>query len=107
MKKFTRILMLAAVVSAGVFANARAQDIVVNARLTRPHEYDAYEMHRPARPDNRHVWVSEGWDSRGGHYAYRKGVWALPPHPGGYWVPGHWGKYHYRNGYKWFPGYWH
>jgi hypothetical protein len=107
MKKITKILMLLAVVSISAFTRAKAQDIVVSMQLKRPPEYERNERERPGRPDRRYVWVSEGWDSRGGHYSYKPGVWALPPHPGAYWVPGHWAKYQYRPGYKWFPGYWH
>jgi len=40
------------------------------------------------------IWVGGGWVWRG-HWAWERGRWVRPPHPGAVWVPHH---YEYRGG---------
>jgi len=59
---------------------------------------------RPAAPSPAHVWVGEEWEGRGGQYVFVGGHWAAPPHPGWYWVPGHWRRG--PRGDWWVKGHW-
>ncbi len=99
MKKIIRVLMLFLAISAFAVSVSHAQEIVVGARIGRPHP-----IMRPVRPSPNHVWVSEEWVPNGGAYAYHDGYWAVPPHPGAIWAAGHWR--HRRHGYVWVGGFW-
>jgi hypothetical protein len=59
---------------------------------------------RPVAPSPSHIWIDEEWEERGGQYAFVGGHWALPPHPGWFWAPGHWR--HTPRGEQWFRGHW-
>ena len=101
MKKFGKILMMSLGLSLFAGAGAKAQEVVVRARLGRPH---GVVVVRPVRPSPRHVWVGEEWTPGGGTYVYHAGYWAEPPRPRAVWVNGHWG--HRPRGYVWIPGHW-
>jgi len=90
------VVMLAIAVSLGAFS-ASAQ-VYVNVRPVMPH----YERH--AAPSNRHVWIDEDWEPRGGTYAFVGGHWAVPPHMGMVWVPGRWRQG--PHGWIWIKGRW-
>jgi hypothetical protein len=106
MKKFSRFLILLAIVSLSALTKAKAQEIGVNVRLNRPHEYERNERFHPRRPSARHVWVNEEWVANGGRYVYRPGYWSLPPRDRAHWVPGHWQKRDHGPGFRWVPGHW-
>lgn len=59
---------------------------------------------RTAAPSPAHVWIGEEWEARGGAYVHTGGHWAVPPHPGWVWIPGHWVES--RRGQRWYPGHW-
>ncbi|MGN6638029.1 MAG: hypothetical protein ACTHJ8_03900 [Mucilaginibacter sp.] len=99
MKKFVKIFLLAAAISAFGIAKSDAQ-IVIRARLHAP----GHLPPRPPAPSPRHVWVSGEWVPSGGTYVYKQGYWELPPRPRAVWVPGHWR--HFRHGYAWVRGHW-
>lgn len=86
------------VILAGLSFTASAQDVIVKVRP----EIPRYE--RIVAPSPRHVWIEEEWESRGGRYVFTGGHWAVPPHAGWMWIPGHW-KQHPR-GWFWTPGHW-
>lgn len=52
------------------------------------------------RPGPGFVWIAGYWYPVEGHYVWRDGRWAHPPHPGDAWVPPH------HDGHRYFPGYW-
>jgi hypothetical protein len=102
MKKLIRILFVFLAVSSFAIAKSQAQvSVYVGVRPVRP---AGIVVERPMRPSRRHVWIAEGWTPAGGSYTYRAGYWAVPPHPGAIWRPGHW--LHGRRGYFWRPGHW-
>ena len=97
MQNIKKILfVIALALTTGAF-NSNAQ-IVVGIRPVVPH----YE--RIVAPSPRHIWIDEEWEPRGGSYVFVGGHWALPPHPGGVWVPGHWVQR--PRGWVWKPGHW-
>jgi len=100
MKKITRILMLSAIALVFSVASSSAQ-LVVKIRPNRP---GPVVVVRGRQPSPRHVWVSEEWTPNGNSYAYHPGYWALPPHPGGVWIAGHWADR--RGGTVWVAGHW-
>lgn len=57
----------------------------------------------PAQPDVTFVWIPGCWEWRGG-WVWVAGRWAPPPHPGAFWVRGHWVRH--RHGYLWVGGHW-
>jgi hypothetical protein len=52
------------------------------------------------RPGPGFVWIAGYWYPVEGHYLWRDGRWARPPHSGDAWVPPH------HDGHRYFPGYW-
>jgi hypothetical protein len=100
MKTNIKILFLAGALTFAVSVS-KAQDIVVRTRMRPP---VATLRTRPAAPSPRHVWIEEEWAPRGTSYTWKGGYWALPPHRGAAWVPGHWR--HVRRGWVWRPGHW-
>lgn len=101
MKKFSRIILLSAVLFVLAAESSNAQEIIVRERMHRP---GAVAFRRPFRPSPRHVWVAEEWAPVRGTYVYHAGYWAIPPHRGGVWVAGYWR--HRPGGFVWIPGYW-
>ncbi len=99
MKKLVKVLVLFFAITAFATLKSQAQDVVISARLYRPHE-----VVMPPRPTPHHVWVAEEWVPRGGTYVYREGYWAQPPRPHAVWVAGRWK--HHHHGYVWVGGYW-
>jgi hypothetical protein len=97
MLSFRKLLVATALcVGCGIYSTSA--QIVVRARLERPH----YE--RVVAPSPRHVWIDEEWEPRGGTYVFVGGRWAEPPHPHWRWVPGHWDER--PRGYVWISGHW-
>lgn len=87
--------------------SSHAQRYAIRNQPHRPARYEARERDHPGRPDDRHVWRSEEWVRSGGRYVYRPGYWALPPQPGGTWVPGRWDPSPTWPGrYVWVAGHW-
>ncbi len=78
--------------------SASAQSIYVKVRPAVP------VVVRPVAPSPRHVWITEEWEPRGGSYVFVGGRWAVPPHPGWVWIPGHWRRT--RHGDIWIRGHW-
>ena len=72
--------------------------IIVNIRPAIPR----YE--RVVAPSQRHVWIEEEWENRGGGYVFIGGHWAEPPFPRAIWISGHWQKH--PKGWFWKPGHW-
>ena len=99
MKKITKVLFLAGVLSLFAVAISNAQQVIISARLHGP-----LREVRPVRPSYRHVWVGGEYVPSGRTYIYRPGYWVMPPHPRTVWVPGHWRRYH--RGYVWAGGFW-
>lgn len=97
--------MLFMAVSLFAVADSKAQvsaGIYIGTRPARPR---GVVVVRPPRPTPHHVWVDEEWTPNGGTYVYHAGYWAVPPHPGGVWVKGHW-WHRYGRGWKFIPGHW-
>lgn len=86
------------VLAAGSIPNQASAQIYVSVRPV------WHPVHRTVAPSPRHVWIDEEWEARGGTYVAVGGHWALPPHPGWAWVPGHWA--HERRGQYWIAGHW-
>jgi len=97
MQNIKRVLFILAIALTTGALSSSAQ-IEVAIRPDRPH----YE--RVVAPSPRHVWIDEDWELRGGRYVFVGGHWALPPRPGGMWVPGHWKQT--PHGWMWKPGHW-
>ncbi|MDP4148794.1 MAG: YXWGXW repeat-containing protein [Bacteroidota bacterium] len=95
-KHLVRLAMAFGIIMAISFT-ASAQ-IYVNVRPTPP------VIVRTAPPSPRHVWIGEEWETRNGVYVHTGGHWAMPPHPGWVWIPGHWA--HAHRGHYWIPGHW-
>ena len=106
MKKISRILFVLMAVSCFAISESNAQisaGIYVHTRPPRPH---GVVVVRPPRPSRAHVWIAEEWTPSGGSYAYHAGYWAVPPHPGAVWHPGHWVYRPQFGGWIWIAGYW-
>lgn len=101
MKKFSKVLFLAASVSVFTAVSSHAQ-IEVKIRPVFPRERVVI---RPAAPSRAHVWVAEGWKVQGNRYVYRPGYWAIPPRGKHVFVAGYW-KETPRRGQIWVHGYW-
>jgi hypothetical protein len=97
MKKIKQGLVAFMLVMTCFTLSAPAQ-IYVHVRPGRPHYV------RTVAPSPRHVWVDEEWRGRGRGYEWSGGYWAVPPHPGWGWVPGHWRQR--PRGWVWVPGHW-
>ncbi|WP_461449518.1 hypothetical protein [Mucilaginibacter sp.] len=98
MKKFAKVLLATAVIGlTGLTAKAQ---IIVRIHPARP----AVVVARPVAPGPGAVWVDEDWAPRNGTYAWHGGYWAVPPHPGAFYVRGHWRET--RRGSIWIPGHW-
>ncbi|HEV2354768.1 MAG TPA: hypothetical protein VGR89_11020 [Puia sp.] len=91
---FLAILML----GAGAFTNSASAQVYVSVRPV------WHPVVRPVAPSPRHVWIDEEWEVRNGAYVPVGGYWAVPPHPGWIWIPGHWR--HERRGEWWIRGHW-
>jgi hypothetical protein len=90
-------LLVLSIVTGMNYSSAQVE-VVVRARPPMPHYV------RVQAPTPRHIWIEEEWEPRGGAYAFVGGHWALPPHPGWIWVPGHWRVR--PRGEAWVPGHW-
>ena len=97
MKKLLFRSMLIAAVAVGA-SQATSAQIYVNVRPVAP------VVVQTPRPGPAHVWIGEEWREEGHVYKYEGGHWAVPPHPGARWVPGHWA--HERRGEFWIRGHW-
>jgi hypothetical protein len=91
---FLAILM----VGAGAFANTASAQVYVSVHPA------WHTVVRPVAPSHDHVWIGEDWESRNGTYVAVGGHWALPPHRGWVWHPGHWRRE--RRGEYWIAGHW-
>lgn len=96
-KKHFVMMVIAAILVMAASTSASAQ-IYVSIRPTPP------VIVRTAAPSPAHVWIGEEWEVRNGVYVHTGGRWALPPHPGWIWIPGHWS--HDGRGHIWRPGHW-
>jgi hypothetical protein len=99
MKKITRLMLLAGVLSLFGVSESKAQEIVVRERMHAP-----VVAVRPARPARGYVWIGEEWTPSGRTYVYKGGYWARPPFPRAKWVAGHWRRS--PRGWVWRPGHW-
>jgi hypothetical protein len=99
MNKLLSGLFVCAFLTLGIGFSAQAQvSVYVKVRPVAP------VVVRPVAPSPNHIWVAEEWRPSGNTYVYSGGYWAMPPHPGWYWVPGHWKRHEY--GEYWVPGHW-
>jgi hypothetical protein len=89
--------MLFVAISLAVYSSSSAQ-VFVKVRPVAP------VVVQTGRPSPNHVWVGEEWHEDHGGYKYAGGHWAVPPHPGERWIPGHWG--HEGRGEFWVSGHW-
>jgi len=94
-KNLGRVAILSLIVMA--FSLGASAQIYVNVRPEPP------VIVRTTAPSPQHVWIGEEWETRNGAYVHTGGHWALPPHPGWRWIPGHWA---HRRGWYWIPGHW-
>lgn len=90
------LLVLAIALFSGAFSSNAQIEVTVRPPI--PHYV------RVAAPSPRHVWIDEEWEPRGGTYVFVGGHWALPPHPGMIWGPGHWRDT--PHGHMWVSGHW-
>lgn len=100
MKKLLSAIFVFAIMLTGASYSASAQSATIYVKV-RP---VAPVVVRPVAPSPHHVWIEEEWRPNGTAYVYSGGYWAVPPHPGYVWVPGHWKMHH--NGEYWVPGHW-
>jgi len=98
MRIVSKILILLMVFAA---EQSNSQQLIVRVHPRRP---GMIIVKRPHRPSARHVWVEDEWTPGGKTYIYRRGYWALPPHPQTNWIAGHWD--HRGKGYFSVPGQW-
>lgn len=91
---FLAILLIAA----GSVSNSASAQVYVSVRP------EWHAVVRPVAPSAAHVWIDEDWEWRNGAYVAVGGRWALPPHPGWVWIPGHWA--HGDRGHRWYSGHW-
>ena len=85
MKKLFYGLFMFAFLTLGTGLSSHAQvSVYVKVRPVVP------VVVRPVAPSPKHIWIAEEWRPNGATYVYAGGYWAAPPHPGWYWVPGHW-----------------
>ena len=98
MKKLLSGLLVFAFLTVGLHLSTAAQAIYVKIRPAVP------VVVRPVAPSPLHVWIEEEWRPSGTAYVYAGGYWALPPHPGWIWIPGHWKRHAY--GEYWVGGHW-
>ena len=98
-KKLVKLAFLAMlIIAAGAVSNTASAQVYVTVRPA------WHPIVRPVAPSVRHVWIDEEWEVRGGHYVAVGGYWALPPHPGWVWIPGHWARE--ARGEYWIRGHW-
>jgi len=58
----------------------------------------------PVAPGPGYVWQGGYYNWDGAQYVWVPGAYVVGPHPGAFWVPGHWRNG--RRGYHWVPGHW-
>jgi len=85
----------------GRFAGAGAAFAQVVVRVAPP---PPVVEHRPVSPGTRYVWTDGHHRWNGHRYVRVSGRWAVPPHAGGAWVPGHWAER--GGGWVWIEGHW-
>lgn len=90
--------MLAAGMLLFTAVSSHAQAIYVSVHPVAP------VIVRPAAPSRDHVWIGEEWTVSNGVYVHTGNHWAVPPHRGMFWAPGHWA--HEGRGHYWIPGHW-
>jgi len=98
-RRIVRLAFLAVLLFvAGSISNSASAQVYVTVRPV------WHPVVRTVAPSAAHVWIDEEWEVRGGTYVAVGGHWALPPHPGWVWIPGHWT--HGDRGHRWFAGHW-
>jgi hypothetical protein len=98
MKKLLSSLCILSFLMLTAVFSGQAQAVYVKIRPVVP------VVVRPAAPSPNHIWIAEEWKPNGKEYIYAGGYWAVPPHPGWVWIPGHWRKHEY--GEYWVAGHW-